>query len=257
MEKQRFTDIIKNPYELNSGTLDFLKEITNKYPYCQTAHILLAKNIEYIDKQAFEEHVNKASVYAIDRRKFQNYISEKERDAIISSKPNNNPIKQSAVIQTEDLKKSPREDKQKSERNSKEELLSIINNRLKAIQKEKSLKKENNNQSFKVFRIDDLQTLPEQKTQTTKPTTENLIDKFIKEEPRIVPLKEKEPANIDHSAASVSEKDDIISETIAQIYYQQGKKDKAISIYNKLCLNFPEKSSYFAKKIADIQKETN
>lgn len=49
-------------------------------------------------------------------------------------------------------------------------------------------------------------------------------------------------------------KKDIASETLANIYLKQELYTEAIETYNKLILNYPEKSIYFANRIEDIQK---
>lgn len=84
-----------------------------------------------------------------------------------------------------------------------------------------------------------------------------LIDKFIREEPRITPSKSTfySPANM--ARKSVVEPDDILTETLASIYAQQGNYQKAISIYQKLSLKFPEKSRYFAALIEELKKKSN
>ncbi len=83
---------------------------------------------------------------------------------------------------------------------------------------------------------------------------QRIIDRFLKADPRIQPAKaaiqEGEVAR-----ESVEENPDLVSETLAEILLKQGKKERAIVIYNKLSLMFPEKSSYFAKKMEQIQKE--
>ncbi len=59
------------------------------------------------------------------------------------------------------------------------------------------------------------------------------------------------------SRESIEDHPDLVSETLATVLEKQGKTNRAIAIYNKLSLKFPEKSSYFAKKIESIQQETN
>ena len=46
----------------------------------------------------------------------------------------------------------------------------------------------------------------------------------------------------------------MMTETLAKIYEKQGKKEKAIEIYNALRLKFPKKSGYFASLIKKLEK---
>ncbi|MBL0097065.1 MAG: hypothetical protein IPP46_11725 [Bacteroidetes bacterium] len=89
-----------------------------------------------------------------------------------------------------------------------------------------------------------------------KPSGE-LIDKFIKQEPRITPSKSTFYSPVNMAKKSVQEPDDIISETLAGIYANQGNFQKAILFYEKLSLKFPEKSRYFAALIEELKKKLN
>jgi len=53
---------------------------------------------------------------------------------------------------------------------------------------------------------------------------------------------------------SVAENKDVISETLAKLYAKQGYREKAIAMYDRLCLVFPEKSAYFAAEIDKLKK---
>jgi len=82
-----------------------------------------------------------------------------------------------------------------------------------------------------------------------------LIDKFITANPRIEPNREKhdKPAE-DLSKPYTEEIGGLVTETLARIYVNQGYYSRAIDIYEKLCLKFPEKSSYFATQIEKIKE---
>ncbi|MBU2650355.1 MAG: hypothetical protein KKA81_05430 [Bacteroidetes bacterium] len=86
-----------------------------------------------------------------------------------------------------------------------------------------------------------------------KKTQAELIDKFIREEPTITPVKGDVESDVESARKSTQENDDIISETLAKIQYDQGNFKKAIEIYEKLSLKIPEKSSYFAAQIEKIR----
>ncbi len=84
-----------------------------------------------------------------------------------------------------------------------------------------------------------------------------IIEKFLKEQPKInQPKKEKEYLE-EQDTNSLVDNEDIISETLALVYEKQGYYEKAIKIYNKLSLKFPEKSSYFANQIQNLKKISN
>ncbi|MBS1781875.1 MAG: hypothetical protein JSS78_02295 [Bacteroidetes bacterium] len=54
---------------------------------------------------------------------------------------------------------------------------------------------------------------------------------------------------------SIAKEDDLASEPLAEILVRQGKQDKAIDMYRKLSLRNPQKKTYFARKIEDLQKD--
>jgi hypothetical protein len=95
----------------------------------------------------------------------------------------------------------------------------------------------------------------EQVVEEQKPNPKELIDRFITAEPRIVPPKAEffSPANA--SKKSMTDDEDIVSETLAKVYAAQGNIAKAIRIYEKLSLLNSEKSSYFAALIENLKQK--
>jgi tetratricopeptide (TPR) repeat protein len=86
------------------------------------------------------------------------------------------------------------------------------------------------------------------------PSKKEIIDQFIRTSPAIRRPETKvatdETPLVDHS---IDEKYDLVSETLAELYLQQGAKEKAVKVYQKLILIYPEKISFFAARIFEIQ----
>jgi len=90
---------------------------------------------------------------------------------------------------------------------------------------------------------------------TRKHLQSELIDKFIFANPRIEPQKDKSYVPIeDLSKPFIEEGGGLVTETLAKIYVSQGYYSKAMDIYEKLSLKFPEKSTYFASQIEKVKE---
>ena len=80
---------------------------------------------------------------------------------------------------------------------------------------------------------------------------EDLINQFIIDQPRIDAKKEFfSPGNM--AKKSIEDQNEIVSETLAKVYAAQGDNSKAIATYKQLILKNPEKKSYFASLIKDL-----
>lgn len=63
-------------------------------------------------------------------------------------------------------------------------------------------------------------------------------------------------AEIQHLASGANyQKEAVVTESMAQVWVQQGKIHKAVEVYNKLSLQHPEKRAYFAAKIEQLNKQ--
>ncbi|MBL3655679.1 tetratricopeptide repeat protein [Fulvivirga sediminis] len=92
-------------------------------------------------------------------------------------------------------------------------------------------------------------------SKTNKEEQDQIIAQFINSEPSLsAKAKPSSAAQVDLSESSTHFSDDLVSENLAKILIGQGKKDKAIDIYKKLIWKFPQKKSYFATQIKDLQK---
>lgn len=122
-------------------------------------------------------------------------------------------------------------------------LLNVISKRINSVTLHE------NKQAKKTLSAEEIKTPPKQ---------ENLlIDKFIKEEPRISAPKRDFFNPVNMAENSNVDKEDIVSETLAKIYISQGLLPKALKIYQKLYLLNPEKNTYFAAQIENLKSKIN
>ncbi len=60
---------------------------------------------------------------------------------------------------------------------------------------------------------------------------------------------------VEHMAAESVQNADVFTEAMAEVWIKQGNVSKAIEVYNKLCLQNPSKSTYFAAKIDHLKEQ--
>jgi len=83
---------------------------------------------------------------------------------------------------------------------------------------------------------------------------DEVIEKFIREDPIIHPPSPEQLNTENKARQSAEDNYTLVTETLANIYADQNLYLKAIEVFKKLILKFPEKKSYFASRIEELEK---
>ncbi len=223
--KRTFSDYIRKNKELDKKAVRFFQRAVTKYPYSQPLRMLYAKALQNTGHEAAGNEIRKAEACAPDRRIYRILISG----------------------ETESKEKKP------AKRGSKENIRSTDDAAEKILVQAAAAQNTDGSEEEAGVTGDGTQNKEKQQKAVDK---QAIIDRFLSEQPRIKPNPDDIPAG-QLSPESIEDHPELVSETLAELLVKQGKTDRGIAIYKKLSLMFPEKSSYFAKKIESIQEETN
>ena len=245
MDKERLQYIIKNPQSINDDDIEMLSSIVAMYPYFTIAQVLLAVGFDLKEDKRLNKQLRLAAAMSSDRNSLRHLLAESKEKKNTCDLPDEfgNESQQtldSIVIPEIDLNKSQEElsremDLLEEKRKSLDELKYLIEQRIIELEREKE---------------------EANKEEKTLSKTE-IIDKFIAENPQISRPKQEFYNPMVVAQTSVVDKENIISETLATIYLNQGYVEKAISVYQKLSLKNPEKSVYFAELIEKAKNKFN
>ncbi len=295
MNKTGFINLIRKPELLDKSSLHELTDLAHQFPYCSTIQSLLAMNLYLENNVLYDSQLRLAASLMYDRNILRHHISKiskinehlslpdeyraaakpstdtaeeesKTAPSPFDSTPGETPtaetlrtippdeanlkqdepaldtatqqFEEQAVVETDTLLEDAEEaEKEALKKKSLEELKAIISDRIKLMESSKR---------------------SQPAASATQTINKNeLIDTFIKNAPTISRSKAEFFNPVSVAQQSVVDQENIVSETLANIYIQQGHADKAISVFEKLSLKYPEKSSYFAALIAEIKSKKN
>ena len=192
--------LMNRPRLLDDQTLVQIRQMLEKFPFCQCLRMLYLKNLHLTNLEEFNTFLNNNATLITDRAKLFQIIYGINEQPLI-------PDKKSEMYSIEDLARNPDNDEPSffyKEHLSKDELLHSPLN-----------------QSF------------------------GKIDQQNDDG--------NEPVDPNETGESLYNEMDFVTETLAEIFVRKGKYEDAIKTYQKLCLKYPEKNSYFASRIENLK----
>ncbi|WP_394759350.1 tetratricopeptide repeat protein [Flavobacterium sp.] len=284
MNVTEYTYLINRPDAVNDRQIIALEKILHDFPYFQSARSLHLKGIYKQDSFKYNTSLKKTAAFTTDRSILfdlitsENFIGiqkgffeEKEAEIhnitvvdstiieIVTAEPEIkvlipeiNPLEKSIIssikeanqdleeeITIEEAQVSTIEEKLEigkplsfntAETHSFQEWLQLA--KVKPIVREENLAENNSEENNLSSKLD-------------------IIDKFIEANPKISPVKKDMLTPI----FTIKEEDNsyLMTETLAKVYLEQKKYNKAIQAYEILILKYPEKITFFADRISDIK----
>lgn len=264
MNREKFQALLSNPDAMEDEDILQLQQVVRDYPYFHMAHLLLLYGLNHQNTARFDEQLGHSALYLSSRKELV--------DALILGWPkktsgdfgNTQEVELSPVIETIPDQGSEKEQPPSEVLNTTQEVPreylfeESISFSLEETQPIEALESKGDINPGRQDNIPDLLDFELNSGQEEKDEllNEDLIEHFLKVNPRIVPKLDLEDTRGDISTPGLEENDEIVTETLAQIYEQQGHISKSIEAYRKLILKFPEKSTYFASRIEELEKRS-
>ncbi len=269
-----YTYLINKPDAINEKQTDALGKVLDEFPYFQSARALRLKGLynqnsfkynyalkvtaaHTTDRTILFDFITSDTFVAIQKGLYDKKILELLDISVVDCEiikpetrlePKKNTLEQSILTSIKEASEAEENTKiavekldigkpldfSANEKHSFQEWLQL--SRIKPIIREKDSFENSENTSL----------------EDEKKKKAELIDKFIEASPKISPAK---PGSVSTTYLEPNKSDTsyLMTETLARVYLEQKKYQKAIQAYEILILKYPEKSSFFADRISDIE----
>ena len=260
MVKDDFIKLISQPQQVSASHHEGLNRLLVQYPYLQSARALLLKGLKNKGSFKYNHELKTTAAHTTDRSMLFEFITS---DAFSITKETSNLVEKGSDNSNIEVKETQPFVLKKVLENTSSSDTSALENELKIGSPLEF--KPNETHSFAEwlklsnFKPIDRTEVAEEKTQQdtdqkadTLEKKRALIDKFLSNNPKIVP---KKTLKNNENLAKNNPKGDqeLMTETLARIYLEQKNYKKAIQSYKILSLKYPEKNSFFADQIKKIK----
>ncbi|HLP73466.1 MAG TPA: hypothetical protein VK155_11230 [Bacteroidales bacterium] len=269
MERKDFVDIMKNSASIGPDRLNEIDGLAKKFPYFHSAHLLLLRALHDNTSCEFGNCLRNSALYIADREVLYHILYSPVITELSGAEENpadsGQTVIESAKNSDEMINSFDNGTADEPQPDEKEDVIPQI-----LIDEENSYIADEPPGEFDPAEEDDLLELDSElkpggnndsaanqeqgPTDQTVLSQSDLIDRFIIANPRIEPIRDARNIPAEDRSLSPEGEGFFVSETLARIYISQGYYSKAIDIFEKLSLKYPEKSSYFATQIEKVKE---
>ena len=253
MKNTTFIDLLEKKQQIQQLETAELKAVVEEFPYFQSARALFLKGLKNQNSFKYNNELKITAAYTSDRTILFNFITAKDFNSKkedihkqISEKISTDVAKKSIPKIAEDIVINPIEKTGEVEAIEKVEAKLEIGKPISFLTTESNSFNQWLQLSVKkpiVRTAEKIEDKPIKKA--------SIIDKFIKNNPKIKPLSKDK--NITVPVAQNTHDSSLMTETLAKVYLEQKKYGNAIQAYRILSLKYPEKSGFFADQIKRVQ----
>ena len=269
-----YTYLINKPDAINEKQTDDLAKVLDEFPYFQSARALRLRGLYNQNSFKYNYALKVTAAHTTDRTVLFDFITS-DTFVAIQKGLYDKKLSQLLDISVVDFEVLKPEIRLEPKVNTVEQ--SILTSIKEASEAEENTKTAvekldigkpldfsvNEKHSFQEWlQLARIEPILREKENTTSTETEpldeekkkkaELIDKFIESNPKISPAKNS-TASTTFAESNKTDTSYLMTETLARVYLEQKKYQKAIQAYEILILKYPEKSSFFADRISDIE----
>jgi tetratricopeptide (TPR) repeat protein len=267
-----YTFLINKPDAINEKQTESLSHVLEEFPYFQSARALRLKGLYNQNSFKYNYALKVTAAHTTDRTVLFDFITSDTFTAIQKGYYDKKVL-ELLDINVIDSEVIDSQEKQEIKDTLEASILTSIKEanaeetaEIKIVAEKLEIGKPldfktNEQHSFQEWlQLSRIQPIVREKESVTTSVTLNetqkkkleLIDKFIETNPKIPAVKQGTSTS---TAFDLNKEDHsmLMTETLAKVYLEQKKYQKAIQAYEILILKYPEKISFFADRISDIK----